>query len=203
MARKRVVKQERPTITDLKGLTGILYVIRCAGYTGGISVKAPRKRLDSDVDLEDLMIAPWEWRPLDEAWLDVPGFRAVYMSHSDIEVKRLDGLPERFLRQELPKRLDDTLSRENKIIAWELANEPDIARARRVIFSSADEFEHTPARRVGFVTEKLDPFLRAFRIYEERCGNRQAVIKMIDERLKQIEQFRKIGDTMVSEPSQA
>jgi len=182
MPRKRT-KPVKPSLDEVKEQLGSFVIATIEGAAGPHSIQAPRPRRSTDVQLQDLVIAPYEPVSIDPDWLDVPLFRQAYNRFDEIRVYKADELPQRPVLYDLPPEIANALTSFLKNKAYEVATTPFGEVAKKLIWARNDTLV-TQRSISDWETTELLPFLKAVQVYEKRFGNRKEVLDEVAKRLK-------------------
>lgn len=208
MARRKgipqvIVKDTRPTLEEVKAKPGKYVIASYRGYEfGWVSIPAPdayELGLPAGYTPKELLINPWEWKPIPDFWLNEINFARMYTKIPGLVVDKVDVLPNRDDNiQALPPELEKVLSPDHKQKAWWIATQPyfdgkseagadDPRRGSYALIhmKDMDQPDDSP-QQVEFLQDTLAPILQAAQVYEERLGNRPEVMKALEDRLDEI-----------------
>jgi len=190
MPRKRT-KPVKPSLDEVKEQPGSFVIATIDGVAGPHSIQAPRRRRLADVELQDLVILPYEPQVIDPEWLDVPLFRQAYTNFTEIKVYKADELPQKPKLYDLPPEIERSLTSFLRNKAYEVATASFGEVSKKLIWARNDTLV-TQRAISDWETTELLPFLKAIQVYENRFGKRKEVLDEVAKRLKDAQKNREL-----------
>ena len=189
MARKKQqVKLNKPTLEEVKAQEGRYFLVSYEGYDrGAYGIPAPEPRFAGDMP-KDLMIVAWQPAIMPDYWLDDGRFVALYETVPGIVVRKSNTPPSSKDPFELPRELEEVLTPYRKQMAMQIAT-TDITEPIKNLIMVEDK-EVGERAKVEDLKYGIKPFLQAAAIYEKRMGNRQTVLKMLQDRIAAIDKMQ-------------